>query len=102
MIGAFALVYMGLTGLCLGMRRHHGQDFRTGKAPPMKMFGIAGWCLLAVSLVITPQSGNWAINLVEWIGFILAGALAIVLSLAFMPRLCLVLPLCAFLVQFAV
>lgn len=85
---AFGLAYAGMAGLCLAMDRHHAQVWQRD-APPVlrRMLQTAGWALVALAVVPCLQAWGGSVGTVLWLGWLSAGALALVLLLSYRPRL---------------
>ncbi|WP_454256596.1 DUF3325 domain-containing protein [Pseudomonas sp. Marseille-Q8238] len=83
-----ALSYAGMAGLSLGMNRHAAQVWPKKKLTPFGQRGLrlGGWLLLALALLPCLWTWGVSVGIVAWIGLIGAGALLLVLLLAYRPR----------------
>lgn len=81
------LVYLALLFLCLGYDRHYRQVFPGPRHPGrQRLFHRAGWVALALSLLLILWARPWGLALVDWLGLVTAGALALVFLLPYRPR----------------
>jgi hypothetical protein len=84
---AFIAAVLGFAALALAMSRHHQQVWR--RAPSRRrqwLLRLAGWGLLLASLGVCKAHAGWSSGLVWWFGLLTAGALAVALALAYLPR----------------
>ncbi len=83
-----ALAYVGFTGLCLAMERHHEQVFGSRRIPIWRgrFFRSVGWLLLAVSLLPAVLEAGWGLGIVLWAGGLTAAALLLAVLLPYAPR----------------
>lgn len=84
---ALCLCYAGMAGLCLGMDRHYQQVWRR-RPRPLTRRGLrgAGWLLLALALLPCLRVWGAGVGVVVWLGFLSAGAIALVWLLPYRPR----------------
>jgi hypothetical protein len=86
-LASFALSYAGLSGLCLGMHRHHRQVLqRSGSTATLRALRASGWILLALSLMACVRGWGAATGIVMWLGLLSASSMLIVLLLPYAPR----------------
>ena len=92
----FALSYNGLLALCLAMPKHYRQVFaHQPVAMHMHLFRLGGWLSLSASLAASVATNGWSFVPVEWIGMLAFTGLALVLMLAYVPRVVALLGLAA-------
>lgn len=92
MLLALLLSYAGFSALCLSMPRHHAELL--GAKPSARRrhgLALAGWLLLALSLLAAVAANGWSFGLVDWFAVLMLSALALVLLLPYRPRLALAL-----------
>ncbi len=90
MMPAVLLSYAGFTALCLAMDKHHGELLR--RKPTLlqrRVLGLAGWCLLGISLAVAVHGAGWAMGLINWTAGLMASAVLLVWLLPYQPRLAL-------------
>jgi hypothetical protein len=84
---ALTTSYAGMAGLCLAMDRHHGQVWGRDASPTLRhVLRALGTVLLAGGFLLCMGAWGGAIGPVVWVGFLSAGALALVLLLPYAPR----------------
>lgn len=82
-----ATSYAGMAGLCLAMDRHHGQVWgRDAPATLRRVLRVIGALLLAGGFACCIAAWGGAIGPVAWMGFLSAGAIALVTLLPYAPR----------------
>ncbi|MFJ4383958.1 DUF3325 domain-containing protein [Pseudomonas sp. NPDC089408] len=88
MLGNALIAFAGFVALCLAMKKHFS-DLLGRKPRPrqLRLLRIAGWLLLALSLVLSVHLRGWAHGLVEWTAVIMAGVTLWVFGLPYQPRL---------------
>jgi len=83
----FALAYAGLAALSLAMNRHARAAFQRELSDWLRFaLRCAGCCLLAASLILTAAGSGWPVGTVEWVGMLIASAVACALLLTYYPR----------------
>lgn len=83
----YALVYAGMTALCLSMEKHYAQAMRSADLSPgrKKCLKILGWGLLALGILSSIYGWSPTIGVVVWSGFVSVAAISIVLVLSYFP-----------------
>jgi hypothetical protein len=85
-LASLALCYAGLGGVCLSMQRHHHQVWRReSTAARSRVLRVAGWMLLALSLVACMRASSPAIGMVLWFGLLSAAAVTMTMLLPYAP-----------------
>lgn len=94
MLSAALIGFAGFVGLCLAMEKHFTELLkRKPSGVQLKALRVAGWALLALSLLVALQGRGLALGLVEWIAVLMAGVTLWVFALPYQPRLLLGLAL---------
>lgn len=84
---AFALAYAGLAALSLAMSRHARDVFQPELADGVRLaLRCAGGGLLIVSLMFAAAGSGWPVGIVEWLGMLIASAVACALLLTYYPK----------------
>jgi len=85
---SLALAYSGMAGLGFAMDRHHEQLTRLRETPARRrvLLRIGGLLLIGAALVPCVIAWGTTVGPVAWLGFLSAGALAVVLMLPYRPR----------------
>jgi len=82
------LLYLGMFALAAAMSRHAPVLLGRWHAPArVARLPLAGWALVALSLVATLLTPDWSRALVTWFGLAPLTAGVVVLSLTFAPPL---------------
>jgi Protein of unknown function (DUF3325) len=85
---AFALTYTGLAALAMAMNRHARdalqRELRSAHRFALRVVGAGS---LIAALFLTAARTGWAVGAVEWFGMVTAGSVALVLFLAYVPRI---------------
>lgn len=84
---AFALAFAGFGAIAMSTERHAKQVFgRVPAAAPRRALALAGWVLLALSIVPALAARGPSIGTVLWLGLLTMACLAIGLLLTYRPR----------------
>jgi len=86
---AFALAYLGMTGLALAMDRHHRQMFPSRHLPSTRAryaMRFASWGLLGLSAWACAHAWGAAVGAVAWFGVLMVAVLLLVWLLPYAPR----------------
>ncbi|MBB3103851.1 DUF3325 domain-containing protein [Azomonas macrocytogenes] len=93
---SLALCFSGFAALCLAMNRHYGQVFGTDAPADKRLpLQIGGWLMLAFAIFVCIDARGISVGIVQWIVQLTLAALALVLLLAYRPRLIVPLALVA-------
>ena len=85
---AFALLFVGLSTLCLCMPRHGQQLSRLSPSPPqLRRLTALAWGVLSGSLVPAIAGYGVSIGVAVWFGLFSVATLAIGLMLTYRPKL---------------
>ncbi len=90
MIGLAALLfaYAGFAGICASMAKHQpdllGRKLEPTRQTQIRWAGIAG---LAAAYGCAVVASGWKFGSVQWVGAIVAAALAVTLLIPYRPRL---------------
>lgn len=81
-----ALAIAGMAGLGLAMDRHYEQLTRRREMPGLLRVWLRGLGTLLIALALSPCVLAWggSVGAVAWLGFLSAGALCVVLLLAWL------------------
>lgn len=70
-----AMSFLGFAALASGMERHQQEVLgRSLAAVPTRLLRIAGWCALALALMVATRGQGWSSGLVGWFGHLSLGA----------------------------
>ncbi|MDZ4315335.1 MAG: DUF3325 domain-containing protein [Azonexus sp.] len=86
---AFALAYLGMTGLALAMDRHHRQMFPGRHLPSTRVryaIRFTSWGLLGLSAWACAHAWGTAVGAVAWFGVLMVVALLLVCLQPYAPR----------------
>lgn len=83
---ALALAFAGMAALSVAMDRHHEQLTRRRETPRLLRVGLCALGGLLIALALVPCVFAWgaSVGTVVWLGFLSAGALCVVLLLAWL------------------
>lgn len=84
----FLLCYAGMAGLCLAMPRHQRQVWPSLVLSPLyrQILRALAAGMLALALLPCIRAWGTSVGVVLWLGYLSAGALCLVLLLAYRPR----------------
>lgn len=84
---AFALAFAGFASIAMGMERHSRQVFgHVPETAPRRLLMLAGWALLALSLVPALAVRGPSIGSVLWLGWLTVAGFIVGLMLSYRPR----------------
>lgn len=81
------LSFLGLTALCVSLPRHHGAVSAAVLAPRrVVLLRLAGWTLIALSLLAAAALDGWNFGPVQWLGSLIGAGLMLIVALSYDPR----------------
>ncbi|NIF26079.1 DUF3325 domain-containing protein [Pantoea sp. Tr-811] len=87
MLSVALIGFSGFVALCLAMEKHFS-DLLGRKPGPgqLRNLRIAGWLLLALSLLLAVHLRGWDHGLLEWVAVLMAGVTLWVFGLPYLPK----------------
>ncbi|MGE8297850.1 MAG: DUF3325 domain-containing protein [Pseudomonas sp.] len=103
LVGAAALAYSSMVGLCQGLKKHQLAVWgRPVAAHWYRVLRLYGWLAIALSLWLSAQYWGWAIGSVGEFGLLSAAGWLLVLGMPYWPRTLVMLGMAAGLLGLAV